>query len=153
MCYCPALPWQLFRSRNGIIHIGSNDGDNVLTVELKDGGLGDDDRIENGIVTTGGPGIYTRPGISGVVYDSISKTGISNVKVSTNTGISRVTDAAGFYSLNVTEGVYNLTAKFDPMYYVNNTITVSTIGKAVAVQNIEMVEKPKGNIRGGVTRK
>jgi hypothetical protein len=45
------------------ISMGSNDGDNVITIALKDGGLGDDDLTANGvIVDQGGPGW---PGPSG----------------------------------------------------------------------------------------
>lgn len=37
---------------------GSNDGDNVITLQLRDGGIGDDDLTANGIIVdAGGPGI------------------------------------------------------------------------------------------------
>ncbi|MCK4528462.1 S8 family serine peptidase, partial [candidate division WOR-3 bacterium] len=40
------------------ILMGSNDGDNIITITLQDGGIGDDDGVENGvIVDQGGPGI------------------------------------------------------------------------------------------------
>ena len=40
------------------IPMGSNDGDNIITIQLTDGGLGDDDGIANGvIVDQGGPGV------------------------------------------------------------------------------------------------
>ncbi len=46
--------------------LGSNDGDNVLTLTLTDGELGDDDGIVNGtIVDDGGPGV---PPVGGEVY-------------------------------------------------------------------------------------
>lgn len=39
--------------------MGDNDGDNVITIELTDGGLGDDDLTANGtIIDDGGPGYY-----------------------------------------------------------------------------------------------
>ncbi|MFZ3168600.1 MAG: choice-of-anchor U domain-containing protein [Candidatus Methanoperedens sp.] len=39
------------------IPIGSNDGDNIIIIQLQDGGLGDDDGIANGIIIdAGGPG-------------------------------------------------------------------------------------------------
>jgi len=42
------------------IPMGSNDGDNIITIKLTDGGVGDDDGIANGvIVDQGGPGIPT----------------------------------------------------------------------------------------------
>jgi hypothetical protein len=90
--------------------------------------------------------------INGTVKDSVNKTGILGVNVSTNTGLSTTTNATGFYSFEVTEGIYNLMAKFEPTYYANNTITVSTIGKAVVMQDIELVKKPTGTITGKVTR-
>jgi|GEM_PF-2913378 len=41
-----------------ILPPGSNDGDNLITLELQDGGIGDDDGIANGIIMdAGGPGI------------------------------------------------------------------------------------------------
>ncbi len=40
--------------------MGSNDGDNIITIQLTDGGIGDDDSVANGvIVDQGGPGIPT----------------------------------------------------------------------------------------------
>ena len=38
--------------------MGDDDGDNVITIELTDGGLGDDDGIANGVILdAGGPAI------------------------------------------------------------------------------------------------
>ncbi len=89
--------------------------------------------------------------INGTVIDSVNNTGIPNVGVSTNTTLSSTTNEFGFYSFEVTEGTYNLTAKFDPTYYMNNTIMVSTIGQAVAEQDIELLKKQTANITGSVT--
>jgi FG-GAP-like repeat len=88
--------------------------------------------------------------IKGTVMDSVNKTALSGVTVSTNTNLSTKTDATGFYSFAVTEGAYNLTAKLEPTYYANNTITVSTIESDV-VQDIELLNKPTGTITGMVT--
>jgi len=88
--------------------------------------------------------------INGTVMDSINKRGIAGATVFTNTSLSTITDATGFYSFAVVADVYNITAKFEPTYYVNNTITVSTIGSSVVVQNIELLKKPTGNITGSV---
>ena len=42
------------------IPMDSNDGDNIITITLQDGGIGDDDGVANGvIVDQGGPGITT----------------------------------------------------------------------------------------------
>ena len=88
--------------------------------------------------------------INGTVIDSVYKTGIMGVKVSINTTNSTTTNSTGFYSFAVTEGAYNLTATFGITYYTNTT-TVSTIGKAVAWQDMELLKKPTGNITGSVT--
>ena len=88
--------------------------------------------------------------INGTVMDSFNKTVIADVTVSTNTNLSTKTNAMGFYSFAVTAGAYNLTAKFEPTYYVNNTITVSTIGSENVVQDIELLKKPVGTITGKV---
>jgi hypothetical protein len=61
--------WKYHASEGGWIQIpmGSNDGDNVITITLVDGGLGDDDGIANGvIVDQGGPGVPRVP-VGGVL--------------------------------------------------------------------------------------
>ncbi|MCZ7356004.1 MAG: hypothetical protein O8C66_08475 [Candidatus Methanoperedens sp.] len=88
--------------------------------------------------------------INGTVMDSVNKTGIAGVSVSTNTSLSTTTNSTGFYSFAVAEGTYSLTATFDISYYTNSTI-VSTIGSAVVVKDIELVKKPTGTITGSVT--
>lgn len=136
------------------IPLRGNDGDNAITVQLQDGGIGDDDGAKNGmIITTGGPGITSAPEISGAVIDDISKTGIVGARVSANANISTLSDVFGFYSLNVPEGEYNLISRFEPTYYENITITVSTVGRPVVEQDIELVKKPTGNISGSVSVK
>jgi len=89
--------------------------------------------------------------INGTVIDSVTKTSISGVTVFTNTSPPTTTNATGFYSFAVTSGTYNLTAKLEPTYYVNNTITISTVLSAVVLQDIELLKKPTGNITGSVT--
>jgi hypothetical protein len=56
--------WKYHASEGGWIQIpmGSDDGDNVITITLVDGGLGDDDGTADGvIVDQGGPGIPNAP--------------------------------------------------------------------------------------------
>jgi hypothetical protein len=89
--------------------------------------------------------------INGTVMDSVNRTGIAGVTVSANTSLSAKTNASGFYSFAVNAGSYNLSAKFEPMYYRNNTITISMIGSAVVVQDVMLVKKPMGNITGKVS--
>lgn len=90
--------------------------------------------------------------INGTVMDSVDKTGIAGVMISTNTSISTMTDATGFYSFALTPGTYNLTATFLPTYYTNRTIMVSPVINAEVVQDIELLKKPTGNISGRVTK-
>ncbi|MFZ3168388.1 MAG: S8 family serine peptidase [Candidatus Methanoperedens sp.] len=89
--------------------------------------------------------------INGTVMDSVDKTGIAGVMISTNTSISTITDAAGFYSLSLTSGTYDITTIFEPTYYTNRTITVSPVINAEVVQDIELLKKPTGNISGTIT--
>ena len=50
--------WKCQNGEWGKLPLGSDDGDNILTLTLKDGGLGDADGVENGvIVDPGGPAI------------------------------------------------------------------------------------------------
>ena len=62
------------------IPMGDNDGDNVITIELTDGGLGDDDLTANGtIIEPGGPGYYIPVG--GEAYP-VEKSGLTLLWVS-----------------------------------------------------------------------
>jgi subtilisin family serine protease len=90
--------------------------------------------------------------INGTILEKTSRTGIADVIVSTNTSISTVTNASGFYSLAVLAGTYNIKAISDPAYNMNNTTTASTIGKMFVAQDIELVKKAKGTITGSVQK-
>ncbi|RKX24500.1 MAG: hypothetical protein DRP47_11280, partial [Candidatus Zixiibacteriota bacterium] len=44
------------------IPTGSNDGDNIITITLQDGGIGDNDGVENGVISDpGAPGVPSAP--------------------------------------------------------------------------------------------
>lgn len=90
--------------------------------------------------------------INGTVMNRVDRTGIAGVLVSTNTSISTITDATGFYSFALTAGTYNLTATIEPTYYTNSTITISPVIGAQVVQDIELLKKPTGNISGRITK-
>lgn len=90
--------------------------------------------------------------INGTIVDSIKKTGISGMNISANTSLYATTNVSGFYSIKVNEGTYDLKAVSEPGYYVNNTITVSTIDRTFVKQDIELVEKPTGTITGIVIK-
>lgn len=114
--------------------------------------------INGSIIINSGPtSTFTPPPepttsfIKGIVKDSVNKMPLSSVTVSTNTNLSTTTNATGFYSFAVKAGEYDLTAKFEPAYYMNNTITLSTIGNAVLVKDIELLKKPTGTLTGSVT--
>jgi uncharacterized repeat protein (TIGR01451 family) len=67
--------WKYHASEGGWIPIpmGSDDGDEVITITLVDGGLGDDDGAANGvIVDQGGPGIPKAPTLLGISVTKVA---------------------------------------------------------------------------------
>jgi subtilisin family serine protease len=87
--------------------------------------------------------------INGTVMDSITKEMLSGVTVSTP-GASTTSNQTGFYSLTIASSTYPITATYDIRYYTNSSLTISTVGSAVVVQDIELIKKPTGNITGTV---
>jgi len=77
---------------------------------------------------------------------------IAGAIVNTNTGFNITTDASGFYSMLLTSGEYNLTAISEPRFYINNSIAVTVEAGKTVIQDIELIQKPKGNITGSITR-
>lgn len=69
-------------------------------------------------------------------------------------GVPAIFSKLGFndYILQANHDTDNINATFEPTYYANSSIPVSTIGKAVAWQEIELLKKQTGNITGSVTR-
>jgi len=106
--------------------------------------------LDISLISTGGCVLPSVRYINGSVRDSITEIPLSGVTIST-TDISTTSDSTGFYSLAVAEGVYDITATLDLRYYTNIT-TISTIEKAVIMQDIKLIEKPTGNITGSVRR-
>jgi hypothetical protein len=88
--------------------------------------------------------------INGTVMENGTLNPLPGVTVST-TGVSTTSNASGFYSLPVSENTYALVATLNPTHYTNSSVTVSTVGSAVVVQDIELVRKPTGTITGSVT--
>jgi len=87
--------------------------------------------------------------INGTVMDSVSKSGLSGVKVLTDTGLSTMTDSTGFYSFEVTpDTTYTLRAELEPTYYPNSTIV--TVSGATEVTDIELLKKLNGTITGRI---
>ena len=87
--------------------------------------------------------------INGTVLEKGTTNGIQGVNVTT-TYVSTMTNETGFYSLALISGSFDLTARLEPGYYTNNSVTVNTALRAVTVQNIELEIKPTGNITGSV---
>lgn len=87
--------------------------------------------------------------INGTVVDSTNKMGIVGVKIFINDNKSTLTNTTGFYSFEVNSGTYNLISTFDPKYYSKST-KVTTTNSSILVQDIKLVEKPTGDIRGSV---
>lgn len=85
--------------------------------------------------------------INGTVVNATHQ-GIPYAKVTTNTSMNTTADSTGFYSLQVDTGSYMLTATSDPEYYANSSVIVEMLD--TFVQDIELVEKPKGTITGSV---
>ncbi|VVB51774.1 Right handed beta helix region [uncultured archaeon] len=89
--------------------------------------------------------------INGTVFESPDPLhGIRGVTVTIGSQ-TNTTNATGFYSFAVPDGSYSLTARLEPGYYTNSSVTVSTALRAVTVQNIELEIKPTGNISGTVS--
>ncbi len=88
--------------------------------------------------------------INGTVMEKGTTNGIKGVNVTTNTLVSTLTNETGFYSLSLPSGSFDLTARLEPGYYTNSSVTVSTELRAVTIQNIELEIKPTGNITGSV---
>lgn len=87
--------------------------------------------------------------INGTVKDSSSNLGIAGVTVSTNTGVSKTTNAAGFYSFAVTPGItYTITATLDPIYIPQSASVTAVQG--MVVKDFSLVKKATGTITGSV---
>ena len=86
--------WKYHASEGGWIQIpmGSDDGDNVITITLEDGGLGDDDGECNGvIVDSGGPGVGVfDTGSPANPYPSISGTHRGTITLNQTITVSRL---------------------------------------------------------------
>jgi len=126
--------WKYHVSEGGWIRIpmGSDDGDNIITITLVDGGLGDDDCTADGvIVDQGGPGgrppeiTYFAP--PSPVYDSVGACMTFNVTVNQTVDVywcrngvplqvnNSVREARIRLCMPV-EGVYNVTASASNIY-------------------------------------
>jgi O-glycosyl hydrolase len=85
---------------------------------------------------------------NGTVIDTVTKKGIANAVVTTNTSVLTTTNGTGFYSLNLIKGAYKLSVNKDPEYYQNSSVVVMVTGDWITAQDIQLVRKPEGIISG-----
>jgi len=87
--------------------------------------------------------------VNGTVRDSLGI--ISEVTVTSSTGVSTITDANGFYSLSLMNGTYQLNASKEPVYYLNGSVSVTVTAFNTITNDIILNKKPVGAIRGIVS--
>ena len=122
--------WKYHASEGGWIQIpmGSDDGDNVITITLVDGGLGDDDGIANGkIVDQGGPGVRaTKPTITKSGSTSVAPGGTITYTIEySNAGVVDLTNVT--ITENYPEGITFISADPAPDTGTNNKWTLGTL--------------------------
>jgi DNA repair exonuclease SbcCD nuclease subunit len=97
------------------IPIVSNDGDNVITIQLQDGGIGDDDLKANGIITSaGGPGIPLAGKVTGGGWVTGQSAQVSkNTKKATFAFTAQYVDGTPRGSLEYTDHISGMKLKGD----------------------------------------
>jgi len=125
--------WKYHASEGGWIQIpmGSNDGDNIITITLVDGGLGDDDGAANGVIDDpGGPGVRPPPrpggGGGGGIPSAPSEPGVTGISdVITDQGVFTETTTIACADCNIVltidEGTTGLTAEGEPISEISIT--------------------------------
>ncbi len=109
LCLPANSQFWIFSSQNKWFEIpmGDNDGDNLVTIELIDGGVGDEDGIKNGIIITrGGPVILpdltlNSSDISFIPAGAAAGAGAESIKVKINATVHN-TGGAGANNFSVT---------------------------------------------------
>jgi len=119
-------------------------GNNLLTYNVNDSSNNAATPVTRMVVVVGAGDV------KGFVRDSATGFGIAGAIVSTNTSITKTTDANGFYSMVLDAGTYNLTVIRDPVYYSNSSVTID-ISIPHLDQDIVLTLKPTGSITGIVT--
>jgi uncharacterized repeat protein (TIGR01451 family) len=122
--------WKYHAAEGGWIRIpmGSDDGDNILTITLVDGGLGDDDGIANGlIVDQGGPGVRAiKPKLTKSAPTSVVPGGtIPYTILYANLGPVALTDVT--ITENYPKGVTFISAVPAPDAGTNNKWSIGTL--------------------------
>jgi hypothetical protein len=78
---------------------------------------------------------------------------ISGAAVTTNTGISTISDVNGKYSVNPEVGSYQLRVGKEPEFYINSSVNVPVTAFNTTTQDIILTAKPTGMISGTVRNK
>jgi hypothetical protein len=113
------------------IPMGSNDGDNIVTMTLQDGGAGDDDGTANGVIQdAGGPGIAARIAVETREVNAAIMGNATLTLYEDDVDIaSTVSNATGNYELAVPElGDYNVTASKGGFRSKTRTIAINQTG-------------------------
>ena len=137
--------WKYHASEGGWIRIpmGSDDGDNVITITLVDGGWGDDDGTANGvIVDQGGPGVRaTKPTLTKSAPTSVAPGGTITYTIKyANLGPVALTKVT--ITENYPEGVTFISADPAPDAGTNNMWTIGTLPAGSSGQIIIKVKVP-----------
>ena len=124
--------------------MGSDDGDNVITITLVDGGWGDDDGTGNGlIVDQRGPGVRaTKPKLTKSAPTSVVPGGTITYRIIyANVGPVALTDVT--ITENYPEGVTFISAVPAPDAGTNNKWTIGTLSAGSSGQIIIKVKVPE----------
>jgi hypothetical protein len=78
---------------------------------------------------------------------------ISGATVTTNTGVSTISDVNGKYSVNPEVGSYQLRVGKEPEFYINSSVNVPVTAFNTTTQDIILTAKPTGTISGTVRNK
>lgn len=132
----------VFISDEGVFNISYYSVDNVGNIESVKTSA--EVKIDKTIPATGASSY-----INGTVLDNSTQEAIPYAKVTTNTSINTTANSTGYYSFQLDAGSYTLTATSDPEYYANSSVIVEMVNTTL-VQDIELVEKPRGTISGSV---
>ena len=137
--------WKYHASEGGWIQIpmDSDDGDNILTITLVDGGLGDDDCTANGvIVDQGGPGVQaTKPKLTKSAPTSVAPGGtITYTILYANVGPVALTEVT--ITENYPECVTFISADPAPDAGTNNMWSIGTLPAGASGQIIIKVKVP-----------
>ena len=115
------------------IPILSNDGDNIITIQLTDGGIGDDDSVANGVIVDDG-GL----GISANIPKLIKNSTISKLE-SAKTGNCSV-------DREIRQTIWFINNSLDDKFWINETHLEPVFGKIVFAKEHAAVENMQRNI-------